>query len=102
MIKIKDHFVETSEMFYINVSSGNSLPIQGLGLSAFTAGLVQSLARKLRFCRSQSAARKEVCFFSSVPGLGRSPGEGNGYPLQYSGLENSMNCIVHGVANSQT
>ena len=29
--------------------------------------------------------------------LGRSPGEGNGYPLQYSGLENSMDCIVHGV-----
>jgi len=34
--------------------------------------------------------------------LGRSPGEGNGYPLQYSGLENSMDCIVHGVAKSQT
>ena len=32
----------------------------------------------------------------SIPGLGRSPGEGNGYTLQYSGLENSMNCIVHG------
>ena len=31
----------------------------------------------------------------SVPGLGRSPGEVNGYPLQYSGLENSMACIVH-------
>ena len=31
----------------------------------------------------------------SIPGLGRSPGEGNGYPLQYSGLENSMDCIVH-------
>ena len=30
-----------------------------------------------------------------IPGLGRSPGEGKGYPLQYSGLENSMNCIVH-------
>ena len=30
------------------------------------------------------------------------PGEGNSYPLQYSGLENSMNCIVHGVAKSQT
>ena len=28
----------------------------------------------------------------SVPGLGRSPGEGKGYPLQYSGLENSMDC----------
>ena len=36
-----------------------------------------------------------------IPGLGRSPGEGKGYPLQYSGLENSMNCIVHGVAKSQ-
>ena len=38
----------------------------------------------------------------SVPGLGGSPGEGNGYPLQYSGLENSMDYIVHGVTNSQT
>ena len=37
-----------------------------------------------------------------IPGLGRSPGEGNSYPLQYSGLENSMDCIVHGVAKSQT
>ena len=38
----------------------------------------------------------------SVPGLGRSPGEGKGYPLQYSGLENSMDCIVHGVTKNQT
>ena len=38
----------------------------------------------------------------SIPGLGRSPGEGKGYPLQYSGLENSMDCIVHGVAKRQT
>ena len=37
----------------------------------------------------------------SIRGLGRSPGEGNGYPLQYSGLENSMDCIVHGVEKSQ-
>ena len=36
----------------------------------------------------------------SVPGFGRSPGERKGYPLQYSGLEKSMDCIVHGVANS--
>ena len=34
--------------------------------------------------------------------LGRSPGEGKGYPLQYSGLENSIDCIVHGVTKSQT
>ena len=39
---------------------------------------------------------------SSIPGLGRSTGEGIGYPLQYSGLEESMDCIVHGVAKSQT
>ena len=36
----------------------------------------------------------------SVPGSGRSPGEGKGNPLQYSGLENPMDCIVHGVAKS--
>ena len=34
---------------------------------------------------------------SSVPGSGRSPGEGKGYSLQYCGLENSMDCIVHEV-----
>ena len=33
----------------------------------------------------------------SIPGLGRSPEEGKGYPLQYSDPENSMDCIVHGV-----
>ena len=38
----------------------------------------------------------------SIPGFGRCPGEGKGYALQYSGLENFMDCIVHGVAKSQT
>ena len=38
----------------------------------------------------------------SIPGLAKFPEEGNGYPLQYSGLENSMDCIVHGVAKSRT
>ena len=38
----------------------------------------------------------------SIPGLGRSPGEGKGYPVQYSGLENSMDCRGHGVTKSQT
>ena len=37
-----------------------------------------------------------------IPGLGGSPGERKGYPLQFSGLENSMDCIVHGAAKSQT
>ena len=38
----------------------------------------------------------------SIRGLVRSPGEGKGYPLQYSGLENSMDCVVHGVTKSWT
>ena len=37
-----------------------------------------------------------------IPGLGRSSGEGKGYPLQYSGLEKLMDCIVHEVAKSKT
>ena len=38
----------------------------------------------------------------SIPALGRSPGKGNGYPLQYSVLENFMDCLVYGVTKSQT
>ena len=38
----------------------------------------------------------------SISGLGRSLGKGKSYPLQYSGLDNSMDCIVHGVTKSQT
>ena len=38
----------------------------------------------------------------SIPGLGRFPGERKGYPLQYSGLENSMDYVGHGVAKSWT
>ena len=52
------------------------------------------------------SAGKESAFNSGdlglIPGLGRSPRGGSGYPLQYSGLENSMDCIVHGGHKSQT
>ena len=37
-----------------------------------------------------------------IPGLGGCPGDGKGYPLQYSGLENCMDYIVYGIAKSQT
>jgi len=43
----------------------------------------------------------ELGDLGSLSGWGRSPGEGKDYPLQYSGLENSMDCIVHGVSKSQ-
>ena len=52
-----------------------------------------------------SAGKESACNagdLGSIPGLGRSPGEGKGYPLQRSGLENSMDCIVRGVAESDT
>ena len=52
-----------------------------------------------------SAGKESACNvedLDSIPGMGRSPGEGKGYLLQYSGLENSMDCIDHGVAKSQT
>ena len=52
-----------------------------------------------------SARKESACNagdLGPIPGLGRFPGEGNGYPLQYSGLENSMDCIVHGVTKSWT
>ena len=52
-----------------------------------------------------SSGKESTCNAGDLgltPGFGRSPGEGKGYPLQYSGLENSMDCIVHGVAKSQT
>ena len=44
-----------------------------------------------------SAGKESACKagdLGSIPGLGRSPGQGKGYPLQYSGLENSIDCLV--------
>ena len=52
-----------------------------------------------------SAGKESVCNagnLGSILGLGRSHGEGKEYPLQYSGLENSVDCIIHGVTKSQT
>ena len=52
-----------------------------------------------------SAGKESTCNAgdpSLIPGLERSPGEGNDNPLQYSGLENSMDYIVHGITKSQT
>ena len=63
-----------------------------------------SFNKKLSFPYG-STGKESACNvgdLGSIPGLGRSPGEGTGYPLQYSGLENSRDCIVHGAAKSQT
>ena len=52
-----------------------------------------------------SAGKESACNsrdLGSIPRLGQSPGEGNSYPLQYSGLENSMDCVVRGIERSGT
>ena len=52
-----------------------------------------------------SASKESACnvgHLGLIPGSGRSPGEGKGYPLQYSDLENSMDCTVPGVTKSRT
>ena len=52
-----------------------------------------------------SAGKESTCNagdLGSIPGLGRVPGKGNSYPFQYSGLENSLDCIVHEIAKSRT
>ena len=67
-------------------------------------GSIPGISTFLGFPRD-SAGKESVCnegYLGSIPGLERSPGEGKGYPLQYSGLQNSIDCIVHGVAKSWT
>ena len=66
---------------------------------AAVSGITQSRTRLKRLSSSSSS---NVGDLGLIPGLGRSPGEGKGYPLQYCGLENSMDYIVHGVTKSQT
>ena len=64
-----------------------------------------SFVQLVSFLLFGSAGKQSACnagFLGSIPGLGRSPGEGKGYPLQYSGLENSMDCIGHGITKSWT
>ena len=61
-----------------------------------------SINLKLASC--DSAGKESACNegdLGLIPGSGRSLGEGKGCPLQYSGLENSMECIVHGVTKSR-
>ena len=92
-------------------------PRDGGASWAAVYGIAQSQTRLKRLSSSSSSSKALMDFFhssvgkesccnagdlSSIPGLGRSPGEGNSYPLQYSGLENSLVCIAQGVAKSWT
>ena len=72
-----------------------------VGFYPFYSSVIFMRFQKAEYCGS--AGEESTCNVEDlglIPGLGRSPGEGKGYPLQYSGLENSMDCIVLGVAKS--
>ena len=85
-------------------NSGNSDRLYFGGGPKITAdGDCSHEIKRHLFCGSagkESACNEED--LGLIPGLGRYPGEGKGYPLQYSGLERSMDCMVHGVTKSQT
>ena len=75
---------------------------KGLGIASENGGIPRFW--KIGFPDS-SAGKESACNagdLGSIPELGRSPGEGKGYPLQYFGLENSTDCIVHGITKTWT
>ena len=76
---------------YINVGEDSN---EKMKVSDFIMGFPYGSAGKESACNAGD--------LGSIPGLGRSLGEGKDYPLQYSGLQNSMNYIGHGVAKSWT
>ena len=88
----------SSLLSWLWVGSLNPLPVD------LVTGLSECPNRLLGF-PSGSDGKESMCNagdLGSISGLGRSPGEGKGYPLQYSGLENSMDCILYGVMKSRT
>ena len=95
------------------MSSLDILDVNSLSDTSFGNVFIHSVTQPSFCCCSQfpsgfpggSTDRESACNAGDlglIPGLGKSPGEGNGYPFQYSGLENSMEYTVHGVTKSQT
>ena len=74
-------------------------------IRVFSSELAYQVHKILEGFPDSSVGKESTCNAgdsSSIPGLGRPTGEGKGYPLQYSGLENSMDCIIHGITESDT
>ena len=74
-------------------------------LDGYSVVLVTKFGTNIYTLICGSAGEESACNTEDlglIPGLGRSPGKGKGYPLQYSGLENSMDYTVHGIAKSRT
>ena len=104
--------VGTNRGYPLGVVTGCHCAALLLQCAGYSSCGPQALEHRLNSCaRAQlgfpggSAGKESACNvgdLGSIPGLGRSPGEGKGYPLQYSGLENSMDCIVHGITKGWT
>ena len=95
------------------IQAGNPIsnPLIAIQLSHFMHSFIHSWTKLTDFyCDlwgfpGGSAGKESACNVGDlglIPGLGRSPGGGKGYPLQYSGLENCTDCRVHGVTKSWT
>ena len=81
------------------------IPKKGNAKECSNYGTIALISHASKGFPCGSAGKETACNvgdLSPIPGLRRSPGEGKGYPLQYSSLENSMDCIVHGFAESDT
>ena len=88
------------QLSYPYMTTGKTI---ALTRQAFVSKAVSLLFSTLGFPGGSEGSVCLQCGRSGFnPGEGRSPGEGNGNPLQYSDLEDSIDCIVHGVAKSQT
>ena len=102
-------------------ASGSSWPRNQTGVSCIAGGFFSNRSLEIKWMHTQrtllnklwysqamkyhAAVKESACNegdLGSIPGLVRSLREGKGYPLQYFGLENSMDCVVHGITESQT
>ena len=88
-VKINSKFPEGKDRVWLNQVESCDLTVNNASL-AHVLGFLCGSAGKESACNAGD--------LGFIPGLGRSPGEGKGYPLQYSGLENPKECIFHGVS----
>ena len=94
MLSFKPTFPLSSFTFIKRLFSSSLLFAIRVGV-IYVSEVIDNSPSYLDSCPCGSIAKETACNagdLGSIPGLGRSPGKGNGYPLQYSGLENSMDC----------
>ena len=86
--------ISSLEGSVLNSPKGSSYSLPSVNVCPSEAGFPDSSAGEELACNAGDPGL--------IPGLGRSPGEAKGYPLQCSSLENSMDAIVHGITKSRT